>query len=519
MRFMVALLVLALSGCVSTPHNSTAPAPVELSPAQYAILDPVETWVTASDGKAIHNAVYLPDVPEGQTMGVFINFSPYWGDSAMTRGDGFAKYMIDEYVPRGFAVVLSAVRGTGHSEGCFQIAGDLELRDAYDVVDYFAKAPFSNGRVAAGGKSYDSTTQNGMIAKFPHPALTGIFHVSGITDMYRYNYVGGVPYQNGLTFTPRYFVQEGLDEYGLPGLGTGNTDEDPESLARIVDDAACPELPKHVASAEGSAVTGQKDAYWQERDWNRFLADSEWNGTVFFVHGLQDWNVKPDHILPWLETVQANGWPVLGWLHQDTFNTGHVYPMRSDWNATMLSWLDYTLNGKATMDGKWGISSQGTDGVWRTAAHWPPALQATGKVAGNVPMDVSGPGRIAGVFHFTVNATVVDPDAVATVVVRDVAGRWVTEGVLRALYANGLDTPQPVAPGQQVSLRFDSYPVDFVIREGDTVSLTGQASPVHSVVSPVQLAGLANVVMTASFAMVSQEPDAVQPAPTSCWAC
>ncbi|MDX1611441.1 MAG: CocE/NonD family hydrolase, partial [Candidatus Thermoplasmatota archaeon] len=348
----LALLTTGIAGCIGTdgPADDTATTAslgdLDL-PAKVHDLLPVEIeWIeTTSDGKAMHTAVYRPDTDD--PVGVFINFSPYWGDTAEQRGDNFAQYMIDEYVPRGFAVVLAAIRGTGHSEGCFQIAGDQELQDMHDVIDHFADVPWSNGNVAAGGKSYDSTPQNGLIAKNPHEALKGIFHVSGITDMYRYNYRQGVTYAHGTAFNTYYYLQ-GTDEYGASFLSTPTVEntmsEDPESLSRILDDAACTELPQMQASGIGSGIHGMKDAYWIERDWNRYIADTDWNGSIFFVHGLQDWNVKPDHILPWLQLLPEQI-PVKGWLHQDTENNGHVYPMRADWNQTMLTWLHHTLNG------------------------------------------------------------------------------------------------------------------------------------------------------------------------------
>src|ERR1051326_6905070 len=210
----VAALLMAglLAGCAASKAPSTATQPPAqagvLSPKQFAIKAPELVMLPSSvDGKHLENAIYRPDTPE--KVPVYINFSPYWGDTTMKEGDAFSQYMIHEYVPRGYAVVLSSVRGTGHSEGCFQIGGDLELKDAYDVVDYFSKQPWSNGNLGAGAKSYDATTQNGMIAKFPHPALKTIFHVSGITDMYRYNGKDGVTYANGPEFTPRYYVTHG----------------------------------------------------------------------------------------------------------------------------------------------------------------------------------------------------------------------------------------------------------------------------------------------------------------------
>ena len=496
------LLGAALAGCLSEPTVTTTwgPAPFDpavLSPWQLKVRAAEEVWVTAADGTRLHNAVYRPNTTE--EVPVFINFSPYWGDTAMgdgTRpgGDAFARHMVNEYVPRGYAVVLAAVRGTGHSEGCFQVGGDLEVRDAYEVIDYFATQGWSNGKVAAGGKSYDSTTQNGIIAKRPHPALRGVFHVSAITDMYSYNAKDGVVYQDGLDFTPRYFLDQGLDEYGIPdpedprgSAPPDPTQESPESLRRLAGDVACPEAARHVASGEGTAADGMRDAYWRERDWVSALPASKWNGSVFFVHGLQDWNVKPDNIDPWLAILQSKGIPVLGWLHQDSTpppTGGHVYPMRQDWNRTMLRWLDSTLKGVDTrMDQTWGFESEGSDGTWRRSATWPPPRTDDlhwDAVAGPPPRsDWPAKVRVAGVPYALVTVEATDPDAIARVILYDEApdgGRtFVSEAVRRIALSDDLAGPRGSTGPVLLNLTF--FPVDHLLGPGHTWYVDPGASP------------------------------------------
>lgn len=555
---LVAVLALAtLAGCASnSPDGSGAPAPTGTpSASQYAILPPAADFVAStSDGKLLENAVYRPDVPNGTRVPVFINFSPYWGDTATKEGDAFSKYMIHEYVPRGYAVVLSSVRGTGHSAGCFQIGGDLELRDAYDVVDHFAHQDWSNGNIGAGGKSYDSTTQNGMVAKYPHPALKTIFHVSGITDMYRYNYHDGVAYQNGIDFTPRYYASQGLDEYAaLPVLGTGGggpQDESPESVARLADDAACPEMPKHATSGPGSAVDGVKDAYWQERDWVSYLPKSAWNGSVFFVHGLQDWNVKSDNIEPWVEELQAHGNPVLGWLHQwQQAGTGHVYPMRTDWNATLLAWLDHYLKGVDNgIEAKLGFEAQGTDMAWRYSPTWPPQAKplkstintgkSTGQVMGFGPFPETR--RLAGMVQVDVTATgqTADPVLRATLwTVNGTARTFAGEAAKRVIVTDDLTQTVAYVPGTQATRHLASFPLDVVLTPGMTlevdVGITAAdlagADPANptgpSPATPpgfVFLPGQDQVTYTTvgvTLPFVDATPLALQPVPMRCFTC
>lgn len=506
LAFASLLLLIGFAGCAGKPNEPPATTPSDpahafdpstLSQPAFEILPAEEVWVTTSDGKRINNALYRPDTDE--PVPVFINFSPYWGDSALDNGDAFSRYMIEEYVPRGYAVVLAAVRGTGHSEGCFEVGSDRESLDLNEVVDFFSKADWSNGNVAAGGKSYDSTSQNGMVAKFPHAALKGIFHVSGITDMYTYTFQKGVPARaDSAIFTWEYGATQGASEYAGGAGGAGSTDdEDPESLSRIIDDAACVQLPQHVGNAGGSTAAGAKTPYWVERDWTRSIRESSWNGSIFFVHGLQDWNVQPSHILPWLDEVNANGnIRVLAWLHQwQQGATGHVYPMRTDWNETMLRWLDHTLKGKDTfMDDLWGFEIQDmNEGAWRRLPSWPlPSdVPVVGSFSdGSGTLSVGDEERhVSGGPWAEVKATVTNPDAVLSLRLSNTDG-WVTEGVLRAVYRNGLETPAPIVPGTQYTFRVDFYPIDLHLAAGATLTVTSGAEPSRSVVLASQLDGV-----------------------------
>lgn len=562
-RLLLALAVLSLTsvlgGCFGKDRDDGVPAalpPVEtLSPKVFGILPAEEVWVIASDELRLHNAVYRPDTDE--PVPVFINFSPYWGDTAMERGDAFSRYMVEEYVPRGYAVVLSAVRGTGHSEGCFEIGSDRESEDVANVVAHFADQDWSSGSVAAGGKSYDSTSQNGMVAKFPHPALKGLFHVSGITDMYRYTMHDGVPYGRGVrtvSFTSSYYATQGLNEYTGGAGGSGTPTDDPSSFGRLVGDA-CPEASDHFVDPMTSATAGQKTPYWVERDWTRSIRQSAWNGSIFFVHGLQDWNVQPDHIQPWMDEVLAKGdIEVLGWLHQWTRDgepggDGHVYPMRTDWNETMLRWLDAVLKGKDTgLDRLHGFESQGTDMLFRRSATWPPVLPGTFRLDAStaecnatctvVDVDLlraEGEAlRIAGSPVVTVTWTANSPDPVLTAILAktNATGRhWVGEATLRGAFRDSLETRSDVGVGETYTSSLAFYPLDAILEPGARWTLTfgaptqkGTSAPLSSVLGEVPVyagdvtydvrgATLEASVLPASEGLVAQ------PAEMDCFTC
>ena len=553
---LVALLsVTAMAGCLSGGSDDATVGPdgdllARLSPAVYSILPPEEVWVASSvDGQRLHNVVYRPDT-DGKVP-VWVNFSPYWGDSADDEGDNFAMYMIHEYVPRGYAVVLSALRGTGHSEGCFQIGGDLEIEDAYDVVDFFSKAEWSTGSLASGGKSYDSTTQNALIAKNPHPALKGIFHVSGITDMYSYNYRNGVTYgTQGIAFNALYW-QQTLHEYGLDneneddlvGVGAPEDaaspdDEDADSLARAIGDAACPEMPGIQANGLLSAVSGLRTDYWVERDWTRHVADSNWTGSIFFVHGLQDWNVKPDHILPWLQNL-PDTIDVRGWIHYANYTPphsghGHVYPMRTDWNLTMLRWLDQVLKGIDTgllLEPAFQI--EGTDEVWRWETAWPPArgsrLVFTPEADGtSLQLLQAGdePLRVSGAPTLNVTATTNNLDPVLSAVMYDVSPSgqvvWANEAVLRGVLADSLEMATPLPPGTTREYLLTFFPMDRVVQPGHALIVELGAATTYTLATPAQMAGIEYDLSSAQADLRLVPTDHIvspQPEDMFCFAC
>ena len=559
-RAWMLLLLVPLAGCLDGDDVETEPGPAPafqqadadpffanvtvagdldlsvLSQPIHGILPVSQELVTMSDGINIHNGVYLPD-GDGP-FPVFINFSPYWGDTAETMGDNFGKYLIENFVPRGYAVVLSAIRGTGHSEGCFEVASDREAMDLKEVIDHYATQPWSNGHVAAGGKSYDSTTQNAVIAKFPTPNLKAIFHVSGITDMYSYTFHNGLwARADAGLFTTVYSAGQGTNEGFTNGEGT----PDGAKILRTVGDLTCQENVETVVIPVSTYATGAKTDYWIERDWTRDIGSTDWNGSIFFYHGFHDWNVQPSHIQPWIDNLPEHI-DVKLWLHQDKENLGHLYPMRTDWNLTFLRWLDQELKGIDT--GFWDEPRnelEGTDRVWRAMDDWPATHQAVAwdgsGAGGNTQIGVSlsytpsltvsrdqigveGAYRLAGSLSATFDMTAKSADPAVTMIVR-VGDTWVGEASLRAIFRDGLETPSAVVPGLPVTYTLETYPLDVVVPEGQDLVLEFGGEPRQVLALPTQMQGneydIGDLVL--GLPLAPMDALAIQPKPMPCIAC
>jgi putative CocE/NonD family hydrolase len=96
------------------------------------------------------------------------------------------------WVPRGFAVVNADLRGCGHSDGVAKLLSHQESEDTYDLVQWAAEQPWSDGRVVMLGVSYLAINQYGTASLRP-PALKAICPWEGFTDIYRdFAFPGGI---------------------------------------------------------------------------------------------------------------------------------------------------------------------------------------------------------------------------------------------------------------------------------------------------------------------------------------
>jgi uncharacterized protein len=99
---------------------------------------------------------------------------------------------VEWYVEHGYAYVHADVRGTGISEGEFTFLDKREQHDLYDLIEWIAQQPWSNGRVGGIGESYYCMLQWFMgIESPPHLACLGAY--DGLNDPYNFmGYPGGI---------------------------------------------------------------------------------------------------------------------------------------------------------------------------------------------------------------------------------------------------------------------------------------------------------------------------------------
>jgi putative CocE/NonD family hydrolase len=159
--------------------------------------------ITVRDGTEIAVAIYAPE-GSGRYPALLAP-SPYrYDNNTLPAGPQFLwreTGPIEFYVAQGYAYVHMDVRGCGRSGGEFEFLGPNEQADLYDVIEWIASQPWSNGRVGGIGQSYFCMSQWWMgILKPPALACLGAF--DGLNDPYRATcYTGGIPGQ----FIPGYW--------------------------------------------------------------------------------------------------------------------------------------------------------------------------------------------------------------------------------------------------------------------------------------------------------------------------
>src|SRR5262249_49026748 len=101
-----------------------------------------------------------------------------------------AKYR-DTFVPRGYALVVVDVRGTGASFGTRDIfRSPRERDDALEIVEWIVAQPWSNGAIGATGVSYLGAASD-FLASTSHPAVKAIAPLFAVWDTYLDNYYPG----------------------------------------------------------------------------------------------------------------------------------------------------------------------------------------------------------------------------------------------------------------------------------------------------------------------------------------
>src|SRR6476660_9516832 len=154
-----------------------------LSQPQYQIRSENNVAVTVRDGTKLMVDVHRPNA-DGRYPAL-IAASPYPRQiQDLGAPAGFIEAgPTDFWVPRGYVHVIANLRGTGGSGGTFGFFDGQERRDLYDLVEWAAQQPWSDGNLGMVGISYFACTQ--MVAAVERPPhLKAIMPIAGTFDLY-----------------------------------------------------------------------------------------------------------------------------------------------------------------------------------------------------------------------------------------------------------------------------------------------------------------------------------------------
>lgn len=213
------VLVLSSSLCgAGTLARGVAPAPEADQRDAKAEVDLI--WgvkIPMRDGVRLNGSVYRP-AGQKERLPVVFTFTPYISDSYHNRALYFAQH--------GYVFILVDVRGRGNSEGKFEPFAH-EGQDGFDVVEWLAQQPWSNGKIAMWGGSYAGYDQWTTLKELPphlativpaaaaHAAVDFPFfkNVFFSYDMQWLTYTSGVTGNNNLFGESSFWIQKFRELY------------------------------------------------------------------------------------------------------------------------------------------------------------------------------------------------------------------------------------------------------------------------------------------------------------------
>src|SRR5882724_6607669 len=215
---LVALLALVpvLSAAAAPMPSSAVRATTDIYSYANAIRQTV--WVDTGHGRVAADIIRPRELDATARIPVIMEAGPYF--TCCGRGNqlqkttysagnpvGFPLFYDNYFVPRGYAVVLVDLAGTGRSPGCVDAGGPSDIRSASAVIDWLngratayrgltgaatVRAYWANGSVGMIGKSWDGTVAEGVAAT-GIAGLKTIVPISSISDWYDYFRASGAP--------------------------------------------------------------------------------------------------------------------------------------------------------------------------------------------------------------------------------------------------------------------------------------------------------------------------------------
>ena len=339
---------------------------------------PSSSPVPNDNDPKLHVDVMRPKGASGKVP-VIMTVSPYTNHSqsggatydpeAQGPSDRFFDFMVRDaqVFKKGYAYVIVDLRGTGGSAGCHDWGGPGEQDDVKRAVEWAASQPWSNGKVALYGKSYDGWTGIMGLAKRPK-GLAAVISQEPVVDGYRYFWNDGVRVSN--TFgTPASFQ--------LFDVTPGSVFDSPEyNTNSAFSNAVRPGCNAQNAGTQ-STDGDHESAYWKPRNLVPLVKGAEI--PTFLMAGFLEDNTKPDAIFETFNNLAGTKnrawygqWDHIRGNDRDATDPKKFAAGRETFVEESMRFLDEHLKGVAPSKADPVITVQSDDGKFRSEAQWPP---------------------------------------------------------------------------------------------------------------------------------------------------
>ncbi len=266
--------------------------------------------------------------------------------------EGISNGFVDEWVPRGFAVVHSESPGTGLSEGCPTVGGINESLAPKAVIDWLngradgyttvdgaerVRAEWATGIVGMTGTSYNGTLPLAA-ATTGVEGLKAIIPVAPNTSYWHYYR------SNGLVRHPGGWLGEDID-FLYDFIHSRHSDRRDYCNATVRDGEM----------AEGrDRMTGDYNDFWAGRDYINVI--DKVTAAVLMSHAFNDWNVVPEHSVRIVEALKGQV-PLQVYYHQGGHGGPPPHAMMNRWFTRYL----YDVENGVEDDPKAWIVREGDD--------------------------------------------------------------------------------------------------------------------------------------------------------------